>query len=152
MARFTFKLEPVLSQRRRVEDEHRRVLARLLSRRMQMHHQLREMQESLSGDKQAMAQSLVGQVDVGRIRGHAAHNAQIVQRARGIVTHLADLEDQIAEARAALIQASQQRKAIELLRDRQHRRWKKKLDQREAAAMDEMATQRFGRGTGEAFS
>lgn len=150
MPRFTFKLDPVLRQRRREEDQHRRELAHLLSRRHTMHDQLREMQTTLSSDKRQMAESLTGRVDVDRIRRHAAHSGQVTQRAHGIVTHLAELEQRIERTRAALIEASRHRKAIELLRDRQHRRWKRKMDRREAAAADELATQRYGGGAEEA--
>lgn len=146
MARFVFRLEPVLRQRWREEQACQRRLAQLLDRRRQMHEQLRRMQGGLSSDKQAMAASLVGQVDVSRIRMHAAHNAQVTQRAHGLVRELAELEDHVAQARAALLEATRQRKAIELLRDRQLDRWRKKMAKREAAAVDELATQRYGRG------
>lgn len=145
MGKFVFRLEPVLRQRGREEQACQRRLAQLLGRRQQMHEQLRRMQGGLSSDKQAMAASLVGHVDVSRIRMHAAHNAQVTHRAHAIVRELAELEDHIEQARAALLETTRQRKAIELLRDRQWQRWQKTMARREAAAADEMATQRYGR-------
>jgi len=152
MPRFTFKLEVVLRQRRRVEDEHQRALAQLLRERLILHTQLRTMQDTIRTDKQLMASALVGRVDVHRIRSHATHGAQVTQRAHGIVARLAALERQIESSRTQLLEATKARQAIELLRDRQRERFDRVMKRREAASLDEMAVQQFARQLGETAS
>ena len=148
MPRFDFKLEPVLRHRRRAEGEQRQKLAALLRRRQDMHDQLRRMQTDLSTDRQRMADRLVGHVDVDRIRMHGAHHAQVARRAQGIMQQLAGVEEQIEQVRRDLLEATRHRRAIEQLRERQRQQWLKRLRRREAAAVDELATQRYGYANG----
>lgn len=148
MPAFVFHLEPVLRQRQRAEDQLQRELAQFLRQQLIFQNQLRAMQQDISDDKRRMAASLVGVVDVSRIRQHAAHSGQVTMRAHQIVLRLAALESQVEQSRERLNRAVRARKAIELLRDRQHRRWKQEQDRREAAQLDELAVQRFARRAG----
>jgi flagellar FliJ protein len=145
MARFIFKLQAVLRQRRIIEDQRKKALADLLRQRVGLENELRDMQTAIRDDKSRMTGALIGRVDVRRIRQHASHVAQTTARAHTIVLRLSGLHHQIDHARAALLRAARDRKAIELLRDRQHRRWLAEQNRREAAALDELATQTHGR-------
>ncbi len=145
MATFFFKLESVLEHRQRTEDQRQRELAQLLREKMILERQLGSMQEDISQDKRAMAGSLVGAVDVSRIRQHAVHNMQVAQRAQQIAVRLLGLHRQVEQGRIKLTAAMRARKAIELLRDRQRARWDLQERRRETAELDEIATQRFDR-------
>lgn len=150
MASFIFQFEPVLEHRQRLEDQRQRELAQLLREKMIFERQLSELQEGITQDKRAMAGSLVGVVDVSRIRQHAVHNVQVTLRAQQIAVKLLGLHRQIDQSRIKLTESMRARKAIELLRDRQHRRWSIQQQRRETAELDEMATQRHGRRRQEA--
>jgi len=145
MAAFRFKLRPVLEQRRRAERDRQRELAELESRKQELETQLRQEQQTIQSDKQTMADRLVGRVDVSRIRQHAAHVGQVSMRARQLAGELMTLHQRIEQARSALLEATRSRRAVELLRDRQYRRWLNEQRRREAVERDELAMQAHGR-------
>ena len=152
MAAFHFRLDPVLRHRRIVEDERQRELARLLRERMILEAQLRSTQEGISDDKQRMGGALVGRVDVGRVRAHAAYAGQAAVRAQQIAMKLMALHRQAEQARSALLEAVRGRKAVERLKEKQHRRWLERRKRHETAELDELATQAYGREAGERFA
>lgn len=141
MARFIFQLEPLLKHRQMIEDQAQRALAMGMRQRMILENELRRHQETIRDDKQLMGQSLMGQVDVPRIRQHAMHVGQVAVRAQEIGFRMVELHHRIEQARGELVQAMQQRKAVELLRDKQLRRWKREQNRRETSQLDELATQ-----------
>ncbi len=143
MAKFQFKLEPVLFQRRIEEERCQRDLAKSLRERMILHTQLRHMQQRVTQAKQSLTNGLVGVVDMTGVSSFARYSGQVRQRAHAFVMKLAGVEKQIDSARQTLIEASRRRKALELLRDKHYEAWKKRLAKREAAEMDEIAVQRY---------
>lgn len=145
MARFVFKLESVLRHRRSVEDQCQRRLAELLREQMALRNQLENHQQTIRDDKRTMADSLVGSVDLGRIRGHAAYVHQSTVRAQQIGFGLVELNRRIELAREELARAVRQRKAVQVLRDRQYRRWLEAHKRREAAELDELGVQGYRR-------
>lgn len=140
MAKFVFKLKPVLDQRQRDEDDRQRELAQLLRQRMILQQQLRELQGSIRSDKATMTDSLTGSVDVSRLREHARHAGHVTQRAQQLAVSMLGLERRVEAARADLLEATKRRKAIELLRDKQKKRFDNEQRRREAADLDEIAT------------
>ncbi|HEX7010487.1 MAG TPA: flagellar FliJ family protein, partial [Phycisphaeraceae bacterium] len=123
MTAFHFQYQSVLEYRRLVEDQRQRELAKHLRVRMILHDQLRAMQQTIRDSKQQLGEALVGRVDLDRIAGFARYSGQAAQRAQQIVARLAQLEKLIETARQHLLEATKQRKALELLRDKHHQRW-----------------------------
>ncbi|MFA9478649.1 flagellar export protein FliJ [Phycisphaerales bacterium AB-hyl4] len=147
MAGFRFKFENVLEHRRTIEDQAQRELARHLRARMILQGQLEQMQTTIRQSKTDLADALVGRVDLDRVSSFAQFSGHSSVRARQIVEHLAKMEKQITAARERLLDATRQRKAMELLRDRHERDWKREHKRREAILMDELATQQYLRTT-----
>jgi flagellar FliJ protein len=145
MAKFAFKLEPLLAHRRHIEDDRQRALAQLLREKLILETQIRNHQHTISDDKRSMSDALVGQVNVDRIRQHAAHSGQVAVRLQQIAYRLLHLNRTITDARNSLLEAVKQRKAVELLREKQFKRWKQEQDRREARELDEIGTQMFMR-------
>jgi flagellar FliJ protein len=145
MAKFEFQFEAVLHHRKVQEDQKQRTLAKLLREKLILENQLRSMQQTISTDKREMAGSLVGSVDVRRIRQHAAHAGQVAVLARHMAARLMIVHKQIDLARAELLKAAKAKKAIELLREKQFTRWRKAEDKKDAAMLDEIATQAYAR-------
>ena len=145
MANFRFKLEPVLRHRCLIEDECQRELAKALRHQLILRGQLRQMQQTIVESKRRLGDGLIGRVNLDQIAQFARYSGQVTQRAHGIVARLAAAEKQIQTARERLLHAARDRKALELLRDRQHRRWQEMQGRREAASMDELAVQGFAR-------
>jgi flagellar protein FliJ len=145
MPAFRFGFEIVLRHRTLVEDQCQRDLAKVLRHKMILEDQLRQMQETIVDSKRQLGSGLIGRVDLDRVAQFARYSGQVAQRARDIVQKLVTAEKQIEIARQKLLKATRDRKALELLRDRQFRRWKMEQDRREAAAMDELAVQSYAR-------
>ena len=145
MAQFRFKFQTLLAHHRRVEDQRQRDLAQHLRTRMILHDQIRDMQDTIRESKQSMADGLVGAVDLNRVGQFARYSGHAAQRARQIVVKLASLEKKIDEARALLLEATKQRKALELLRDKHEAKWRYEQNRRETNELDELATTRYAR-------
>lgn len=143
MTAFHFQYQSVLEHRRLVEDQRQRELAKHLCVRMILHDQLRAMQQTIRDSKQQLGEALVGRVDLDRIAGFARYSGQAAQRAQQIVARLAQLEKLIETARQHLLEATKQRKALELLRDKHHQRWLQEQQRRQQAELDDLATQRY---------
>jgi flagellar FliJ protein len=145
MPRFHFRLQVLLDHRRRIEDECQRELAKSLRGRMILQDQLRQMRQTIVDAKRQLGQGLVGRVDLDAVGQFARYSGQSTQRAQQIVVKLAAGERQIAAARDRLLTATRNRKALELLEERQRRAWRQEQDRREAAALDELAVQGYAR-------
>ncbi|HAI12112.1 MAG TPA: flagellar export protein FliJ [Phycisphaerales bacterium] len=145
MAKFAFKLDPVLRQRQMIEDQKQRELAQLMRKRMIFHNQLRSIQTELTDSKGQLADGLIGEVDMTRVAQFARFSGQSQVRAQTIVRELAGLESRIVEAQKQLVEAMRQRKALDLLRDKQYKAWKRTQQRREASRLDDLATQAYTR-------
>jgi len=145
MAKFVFKLEVLLRQRKIQEDEKQRKLAQILRHRMIFHNELRTMQQTITQSKQELTDGLVGKVDLSRVSQFARYSGQTRQRAQTLVFRMAELEKYISVAQNDLIEATRARKALELLRDKQFDVWKKQMSKREARQLDEVAVQTYVR-------
>ncbi len=145
MARFEFKLEPVLKHRRVVEEARRRALAEASRVMLDGQHELAVTQENLSRDKKNLAESLTGKVDVDRIAQHAAHALRAERRARQVAVMIEGSRQQMERAQFALVEASRQRRAIEILRERKFRSWQFDMERQERLALDELATIAYAR-------
>ena len=145
MARFQFKLDPVLFKRRAEEDGCQRDLAKSLRQRMVLRDQLRMMQQAIGQSKQQLAGGLQGQVDVSQVLQFAQYSGQVTHRAHAFVVRLSVVEKQIDAGRNRLMEATRARKALEILRDRRYQQWRRQTQRREDAQMDELAVQRHGR-------
>ena len=143
MARFRFQLEPVLAHRKRLRDEKQRQLAMLTGEKVGLGHQLSQLHELVSEDRHRMADGLVGVVDVGRIREHAAHAAQVVMRAAQITSHQHQLDTQIGDARSALVEAAKGHRVLEQFRNKRHAAWVDDQARLERKESDELASVRY---------
>jgi flagellar FliJ protein len=138
---FKFKLEPVLKHRQMIEDEKQRDLAKALREKHIIETQLRHYQETISSEKRNISGGLVGAIDVRVIRQHGNHVGQVTFRAQQLAVKLMSVHRQIEQARVELLKATTARKAVELLRDRQHERWMAEQRRRETLLHDELSTQ-----------
>ena len=145
MVRFRFKLEPLLTVRRRAEQAAQRSVAELERSRRDLEDDLRRQQQMITTGKTSLAEKLVGRLDVDGLRAHAGATIEQMRQGNRILIQLAGLHKRIDAARAELIEASRQRRAVELLRDRRYAAWRQRLDRAENAAIDELAGQAAGR-------
>jgi flagellar FliJ protein len=145
MARFRFSLEPLLRLRRRREQECQRDVAVLERERLHLEGRLRRYQEELAAGKDSLRERLVGRVDTEALRRRAGQSRQILRSAQQAVVELAGVQKRLERARATLLEATTERRAVELLRERRFDAWKRRLEKAETAAIDELAVQAAAR-------
>lgn len=143
MQTFQFKYKVVLRQREVIEQSKQRALAKLMHQRNAMVSELREMQETISDSKRQAADGLIGTVDLNAIAGIARYSASCALQGNTLVREIAQLETLVEQARNELIEASKNRKALELLRDRQREAWDLEQRRMEAKRLDEQTTQAY---------
>lgn len=143
MQSFKFKYKAVLKQREVIEQGKQRALAKLMHQRNAMVNRLRQMQETISTSKRQAAEGLLGTVDLAAIAGIARYSASCALQGNTLVRELAKLENLVEQARNELIEASKNRKALELLRDRQRQAWELEQRRMEASRLDEQTTQAY---------
>ncbi|MBS0208085.1 MAG: flagellar export protein FliJ [Planctomycetes bacterium] len=144
MKRYRFRLDPLLHLRESLRDQRRAQLADAL----RVDVSLNEQKERLLADQQRARHGYtahVGAVNVDRLL-EAQRFATVLEVERlALEQQLAKLKVEIEKRRLALVDADQQVRTLEKLRDTQAERWRltgERLAQRE---LDEIAIQRHAR-------
>ena len=142
MAKFVFKLEGVLRQRKHVEQEKQRVLAMKQRSFGELQGTLRRLQETVQATNDEVRNNhLVGRLNMDFIAAHRRFLTGMQRQAMAVIQKMALAQRAVDEARAELAEAARRRKVIEKLRERQFQRWRAELDRREQAEMDEIGMQ-----------
>lgn len=155
MARFRFKLEALLEQRRRLEKDRQRLVAEAERERLAIEQRLRACQRAISASKADLRDALVGPVpsmgapgagvDVHSVRLQAGASFHLAAEAQRLAIALSGAHRRWEAARRALLEAARDRKAVETLRDRRFEEWKREQARAETAAVDELVVMRAGR-------
>jgi len=154
MAKFRFNLETLLDQRKRVEEAKQRDLASIERERLEIERQIVEVQGAIAEQKRDLRAALAPtrgrpEVDLrgARLQSHASlHSLAALQR---LALKLAGVHQRIERARAELLRATADRKAVELLRQRRYDAWVREENKKEAAAVDDMVNARAARDLAE---
>ncbi len=147
MAKFVFRLKPLLTARRHAEQDARRVVAVLERERIGLEDDLRRHQQRIVSDKQQMRDSMTGSLDMRSLRQSAGVTLHAIRKAQQLVLKLAGVSQRMESARAELRKTMTRRRAIELLREKRFDRWKMVQSKAETAALDELAVGRAARRT-----
>jgi flagellar export protein FliJ len=147
MAKFVFRLEPLLTARRHAEQGARRVVAVLERERLALEDQLRCHQQQIMSEKQQMRGSMTGSLDMRSLRQTAGVTLHVIRRAHQVVLQLAGVSQRMESARSELLRTLTRRRAIELLREKRFDQWKVVQSKAEIAALDELAVGRAARRT-----
>ena len=140
MARFRFQLQALLDARKRVEDVRRREVAELEGERHRLEEDLRRRQSSIVNAREEARDGLLGRVRPHLLRAAANASMSLMRDAQRSVLELAGLHRRLEAARAVLSEASKERRAIELVKERRFEAWKLEIERREQATLDEIAT------------
>jgi flagellar biosynthesis chaperone FliJ len=159
--RFVFRLDPVLEQRKRAEQQHQLRVAELEREKLAIESKLREYQLAIIEGRQALRDELagigassgggaIGGVGGGRValetvRAQASSSLHLVAKAQQAALELAGSHQRLTQQRALLIQATAARKAVELLKARRHEEFKLDQRRREHADLDELTVMRHAR-------
>lgn len=142
MAQFCFQLEGVLQHRERLEKDRQRDLAVAQAEMVRLDGELqtlnRDVQQSTADVRD---HHLVGRLDMTYLAAHRRYMLGMQRKVLALAQKIAAQQQVVDAARRALAEASKQKKILEKLKEKQHRRWTEDLARREAGALDELTTQ-----------
>ena len=142
MPTFRFNLKAVLRQRELAEQQRQREFADVQREYAAMEAELRALDESVKATTDDLRQNhLVGRISVEYLSAHRRFTLAMQRKAVEHAQRMATVKQRLDAARAVLVEAAKDRKAMEKLRDRRQEDWKADQDRREAAATDEVAQQ-----------
>jgi flagellar protein FliJ len=153
MARFVFRLESVLRQRKEIERQAQRQLAGVMAQMQELQHQLKGINDNVNdATADLRTNHLLGPIDLNYLAAHRRFIAATQRGALQLMQRMALMQRQIDEARGLLIAAAQRRKAVEKLRERQFDRWREDMARKENADLDETGMQMsYQRTSGDAM-
>jgi flagellar protein FliJ len=147
--KFRFRLQPVLEQRERLEQEKQRRFAELERERLAAEGSLRRMQQDIQDAKLDLRARLGGAggavVIIPEVRAQASASLHMEARARQAAMTVAGAYRRVERARAELLQAATARKAVDLLREKRFEEWRQEQLHADAAQVDEAGTQLYVR-------
>ena len=139
MARFLFKLEAVLRQRKQIEQQKLRDLAI----RQQVVVGLQDDLQLLNVQAQTAMTDLrdnrlVGSINLPFLASHRRFMMAMGKQAMGIAQKIAQAQKLVDDARLMLAEAAKNRKAIEKLKEKHHDQWRHELSRKQEMELDEI--------------
>ncbi len=140
-----FSMEPVLRYRQQLEDEARQKLFTSLKKEEEIRAELKRTTKALT--------ALYADLTLERTQGTTVdrlllfeHQTVVKQEEINLLQTDLEKQEQVVERRRRhLLQASQDKKALEKLKEQQNLAYKKYRDKKEAIMLDEIAVLRYGR-------
>lgn len=120
-------------------DERRRALADL----DRLADRLRQEQERLDIEQQV--EQAVAAASAEAARGYGAYARRLIERRQKLAQSVADVEQQIAQAREALAEAFQEVKRYEITASNRERQQRQKTARRQQQVLDEIGIDRHAR-------
>jgi flagellar protein FliJ len=140
MASFTFQLDPVLQQRKLVEEQRQRELAAMQAEYAELEARLRALdQEVRTSEADLRSNRLTGRLDLSFLAAHRRFTIAMQRRAVALAQQMAAVRKRVDDARAALAEAAKQRKILEKLREKRKTQWSEEINRKELAALDEIS-------------
>jgi flagellar FliJ protein len=141
MAKFVFKLEALLRQRKRDEQQCQRRLAEHAAIVNAAEEAVRRINESVQAGHDDVRRHLMGKLDMSFLTAHRRFMGAMQRQVMDLVQKVVVAKKQLEEARIKLAEAARRRKAIEKLREKQLERWQLDQARRETALSDEIGSQ-----------
>lgn len=141
---FVFRLQAVLEHRSHVEQEKMLAVAAIERERQALERALAERQREIRACKEDLRAMLgggdSGVVDPRPVRLQAAAAFRAQAQSQRLLLQLAGVHRRLESAKEELRRASSAKRAVELLKARRHSQWKREMDRRDSAEMDEIGT------------
>jgi flagellar FliJ protein len=138
VARFTFKLEAVLEQRKNAERQRQRDVATAQHAVLKLQA---EIDALVAVSRSSAAELRTGRLSAATLAAHQRFILSTRHKARALKQQHAAAERDLHDAQAALTEAAKQRKVMEKLREREHAKWAEQQRRRDAQEADDVAQQ-----------
>ena len=142
---FRFGLAKVLEMREQREQEMKRLLGEALARLDEQQRQLALLERTRDEYRDEVSRLQKGAVDVAMILTCLDFLDKVATSITEQAERVVSAQEHVEEARRRLVIASQEKKAIEKLRERHFEAWQKEQSRVETNALDEASQQRFNR-------
>ncbi len=144
-----FRLGQVLEHKRRIEEQRQLALQHVMAEQERLAIELEDLQHRLEAQIAASSdqaqRSSVNAAGLEAASRYAARLQALIDKQHALLEEAAA---QVAERRAALMVALQERRSLELLQERQEAAARVEEQRREERVVDELNTARFGLGQG----
>lgn len=144
MKGFQFKLQAVLEYREKEVDQQQAKVAEEEMKRLEIFQQIQLRDEAISqaflDQQEAMSQP---QLDLNRATVFAAYLNRLKNEKAALQVALSQQAQRVNKAREALKQAVIKKKSMELLKEKEHERFRKKMEKAEEAFLSELALNRM---------
>lgn len=144
MKKFRFALEPVLDQRRRIEEAKQQILAQKLLELQKAEDELRELHGQYAKNSDALrdGHQHFSTEDLRLYYAHLEYLDRAITTQHAII---AQRKSAVERARLELLEAAKERKAIEKLKERKHAEWVANAARVEQNDLDDSNARRFVR-------
>ena len=150
MRRFAFRLESVLRLRDRLEEQARVRVAQANEARNRAERSVYECYAAIEAETRKLREKeSSGEVDIDYVMRSGGYILYLRIRLGNLFKKLQEAEVELEKERQALVQARRDKRSLELLRERCHKRWLSEASREEQAEFDEMAAGRCSGGLGE---
>jgi flagellar FliJ protein len=143
MKRFEFKLESLLELRKRKEDEVKQLLGRKNQEILAARKELTSLKTALDDLQSSEKKKRKEVTSVVELRYSVAYRFKLKKDILEKCRTLDGLAAQAGEIRRQLVAAKQQRRAIEIVRERQFEAWRKAYRAQEQRFIDDVSQQGF---------
>mgnify|MGYP001221638850 CR=1 FL=1 len=143
MARFVFRLESVLNVRKHEEERCKLAFAAAMQRRNAADERLQDVTRRFEAALDTATQLSRGLSTVVDLMRSYDYRVALLQEQARAESDLISAERMLEAARVAMITARKERRAVELLKEKHHRKWKAEEDYREQIELDEAGLNAF---------
>jgi len=145
MARFVFRLAPLLKMRERIEEQAKAALGKAIGIEEKERAVLRrleeELQDSVADQRRARDGDIWVQGQILSMDWNARRKTEIAAQH----TRILDAAAQVKEAQSLLVEARRGVQVLEKLRDRRKEQWRLEENRKELATLSDLAAQRWMR-------
>ncbi|MBV9269815.1 MAG: flagellar export protein FliJ [Candidatus Eremiobacteraeota bacterium] len=144
MKKFRFALEPVLEQRRRIEETKQQIVSQRVLELQKAEDDLSELHGQYSGNSERLrdGHQHFSTEDLRLYYAHLEYLDRAITTQHAIV---AQRKSAVEKARVELLQATKERKAVEKLKERKHTEWAANAARLEQNELDDSNARRFVR-------
>lgn len=143
MKKFEFSLEALLEVKKRAEEEIKLRLGELNRQAEEVRRSINEVQDRLKEFQASEKEVRRGGEDIASLRSSVAYRHSLKLELLNEGRRLDDIMVQIYSVNQELIKASQERRAVEILKDKRFLEWKKQKEKAEQGFIDEISQQSF---------
>lgn len=145
MARFQFRLQKVLEMREQKEKLLQRRYMELLAAAEAEKRYLRELLERQAWFRKDLEEKQRGKLDIVDVMHLLAYLEGLAETIEEQKIRVREAEERAEEARLDLLRASQEKKAVEKLREKQYDDWMKEQQRAEIIFLDEISSVRYNK-------